>query len=139
VVAQAGRLIRSAEQHQEECPISFVFGGGAAALASAGYVKIGGTSKVALYVGRSEAAKVYVKKGSAISVVVHPDAVSRAQKALGDLGAIGDAYHNSNMTTFPKRKHTGVGNTAYGYTVLFETPGALRKFLVAFDQGAEKL
>lgn len=103
------------------------------ALADAGYVGVAETTKVNLFIGGSKIARVYTKKGKAISVVVHPDALSRAQVALQDLGTMGNAYHNSNMIGYPKRMHTGKDFIAYGYPVIFETAGALREFLVAFD------
>ena len=105
------------------------------ALADAGYTGMAGTIKVDFFIGRSEIARVYTRKGKAISVVVHPDAISRAQAALQNLGTMGDAYHNSNMVGYPKRKHTGKNAIAYGYPVNFETASALRKFLIAFDIG----
>jgi hypothetical protein len=103
------------------------------ALVAAGYCRTGGTSKVDLFKGSSEIASVYMTKGKTISVVVHPDARARAQVALQHLGTMGEAYHNSNMTGYPKRMHTGGKPIAYGYPVTFETAGALREFLIAFD------
>jgi hypothetical protein len=105
------------------------------ALADAGYIKRRGTNKVDLFGGRNEIARVYRKKGKTISVVVHPDAKSLAQAALQNLGKMGVAYHNSNMIGYPKRMHTGEDGISYGYPVTFETAGALREFLIAFDSG----
>lgn len=105
------------------------------AFADAGYLRMHETTKIDRFGGRSEISRVYVKKGDAISIVVHPNAKSRAQLALQDQGAVGKAYHNSNMTEYPKRMHTGKGAIPYGYPVTFETAGALREFLIAFDRG----
>jgi hypothetical protein len=105
------------------------------ALADAGYVRVPGKStKVDLFRGCSDGTNIYVKKGKSISGIVHPDMKQRAQAALKTLGTMGDAYHNSNMTGYPKRMHTGATPIAYGYPVIFETAGAFREFLVAFDR-----
>jgi hypothetical protein len=103
------------------------------AFADAGYFRTHETSKVDQFSGRRGSSGVYVKKGKAISIVVHPDAKSRALFALQNLGTIGVAYHSSNMTDYPKRMHAGKSIIPYGYPVTFKTAGALRKFLIAFD------
>jgi hypothetical protein len=103
------------------------------AFADAGYFRTHETGKVDQFSGRRGSSGVYVKKGKAISIVVHPDAKSRALFALQNLGTIGVAYHSSNMTDYPKRMHAGKSIIPYGYPVTFKTAGALRKFLIAFD------
>jgi hypothetical protein len=104
------------------------------AFADAGYSSTHKTSKVEKFGGRNEICSVYTKKGKTISIIIHPDAKSRALQILGKLGILGDAYHNSNMTSYPKRMHGGENAVSYGYPATFETAGALREFLIAFDR-----
>lgn len=93
----------------------------------------GSTKKVALFVGRNEIATIYIRKGQSLSVVVHPDALSRARNALNHHGTIGDAFHSSNLTRFSKRSHGGKTQINYGYPVSFAAADHLREFLIAFD------
>ncbi len=104
------------------------------AFIDAGYNLKHATRKVDLFRGRSKLSTVYKLKGASITVVVHPEARSRARKALANGDLMGEACHNSNMTMFPKRMHTGATPVAYGFPVTFNTAGALRRFLLAFDQ-----
>jgi hypothetical protein len=105
------------------------------AFADAGYSKTHETYKIDHFSGRNEISRVYTKRGKTISIVLHPDAKSLAQSVLQNLGTMGEAYHNSNMTDYPKRMHTGASAIPYGYPVTFETADALREFLIAFDRG----
>ena len=103
-------------------------------LIAAGYVWGGPKKKHAeQFIGAKTKVQVYMRNSDDISVIIDPNDKARAEGVLKHPGAIGEAYHNSNMTGFPKRRHTGKSPIEHGYPVTFKTESDLREFLIAFD------
>lgn len=79
--------------------------------------------------------RVFLKTGDRLPLVIHPDHEPLLPKLLAVSGVSRDPTkqytHNSNFSGFPKRKHTGQREEAFGLDFGFDSPTALNGFLDA--------
>jgi hypothetical protein len=76
--------------------------------------------------------RIYLKAGNRFPLVIHPRHEARLPALLSVPGAAGSPrryYHNSNLTGFPQRVHTGATPIAYGLDFGFDSTTPLQTFL----------
>lgn len=109
----------------------------AAVLATAGFVRAGGTKKVILLRRSADGREVYLVRGTAKrKLVIHPDDGAEADLALRGTGGLHEgAYHNANMGRFPRRRNKGTGEVHEGLGYAFPTMDGAAAFLAALGRG----
>lgn len=76
--------------------------------------------------------RIYLKAGNRAPLVIHPRHEARLPVMLSVPAVVGSPrrhYHNSNLTGFPERMHTGATPIAYGLDFGFDSTKALQTFL----------
>ena len=114
-----------------------------AVLATSGFSQSRRTRKVVEYVSKTNGKVVYLESGvglpSTTKVVVHPNESPETYTGAVDIlvPATGLFHHHSNMSSFPRRKHTGADPISYGVPITLSSLAGVREFARRFNYSAQ--